>query len=279
MRTFVISCIIIFVSILFQYCSTVKRSAVSCPQFSGYKLNETRKKIRRNNKIEAVNNEYFRNHRKQVKTVTSNIHLYDSVIHFSSANLSNNSDRLESAVIPYETNYLKSLTASANNSIVLQPDLCDTIFLKKGSYMNVKIDRIGLWKIRYHNCNIPTGPKSSISVFKVLSFSYNNEKQKNSSFSKNNPQIDKTKRKPEPLGLAGFAFSISGLFFLGSLSLALIFLIATGSVLGWISYIRIKRHPDKYKGRAFAQVSIVLGYALLIFLIIFFSAIIIDRSL
>jgi hypothetical protein len=85
------------------------------------------------------------------------------------------------------------------------------------------------------------------------------------------------KRKSDPVGIAGFVLSVAGLLFLDSLSFPLISLILTGCLLGWVSSNRIKRHPDKLKGKGLAEISIVLGYALLIFLILFVLIILISK--
>jgi hypothetical protein len=60
-------------------------------------------------------------------------------------------------------------------------------------------------------------------------------------------------KQMEGLGVAGFAFGIAGIFVLGAL-FGLI-----GVIFGVISLVRMKRNPDRYKGKWYAIASIALG--------------------
>jgi hypothetical protein len=219
-----------------------------------------------------VTNNNLRNKSSNLKSNTSRKHLSN----ISNTNNQKNSKLLYSSEtefisLPAKNIFLKELEASTSSGIYSQRDTCDTIFLISGSHLNVRIAGKGLRKIRYRDCDNPTGTVTSIPKSEILSIRYASEDQKDTS-GKN-----KVKRKLDPVGIAGFILSIAGLPFLGSLSFALITLILTGCLLGWISSNRIKRHPDKLKGKGLAEISIVLGYALLIFLILFVLIVLISK--
>jgi hypothetical protein len=251
MKALVISCVVVFVSFSFQYCSTVKKASVSCPEFSGTKINTTNNKIRRNNKL-AINLRHSIPHSRPISLKSKN----------HSARV------IETQTLPDRTEYLEKLEVSANNVIYSQTNICDTIFLRSGSFINGRITRKGLSKIRYRDCNNLSGPIISVRKSDVLSVRYGNDQR-------NYPAINK--KRSDPVGILGFAFSVTGLLFLGSLSFPFISLILTGCVLGWISSNRIKNQPEKLKGRGLAEISIVLGYALLIFLALFLVIILIGK--
>ncbi len=253
-----ISCIIVFLSLFFQFCHTVEKTSVSCPEFSGHKFNTTKNKIRSDNKITANHKLNLGSHLNPSKLIASRCHKKDSTL-------------LEFFYIPDKTNYLKRLTASTINTIALQPDVCDTIFLKTGSWLKVKIARKGLSRISYLDCNNLTGHLVSISKTEIRSISFSNENQRHIQGGKS------IKRKSDPIGIIAIIFSIAGLLFLGSLSFPFISLILSGGILGWISANRIKMHPDKLKGRTLAEFSIVLAYALLIFLVLFLVVVLIGK--
>lgn len=254
-----ISCIIVFVSLSFQNCCTVEKTAVSCPEFSGRKFNTAKNRIMRNNNITDIYN--LRNHLNQRKSLAIRNKRNNTEGYSSSGNSKiSYPDKLELIGFPDKIRYLKKLEVSSAKGFYSQADDCDTIFLKSGSRLNVKITGTGLIRIRYRECNNPDGAINSLPKSKISFVRYGNQ----DSIPKNT-----ARRKSDPVGIAGFILTIAGLPFLGSLSFALISLLMTGCLLGWISSNRIKKHPDKYKGKGLAEISIVLGYALLIFLILF----------
>jgi hypothetical protein len=272
MRAFVISCIIIFFSLSLQSCYTVKKTDVSCPEFSGPKFKPTKNKISWNNNFTDLNKLNPGNYHRRPKSITNR----NDPNSMSNSNSSGNnkikiSEKLEFTGMPDKSRYLKQLEVAAVNEIYSQTDACDTIFLKSGSCINVKINRTGLKKIRYRDCNNPNGAIRSIKKSEISYIRFANKDQRDSSPKKS------PKRKSDPVGIAGFVLSVAGLPFLGSLSFTFISLVLTGCLLGWISSNRIKKHPDKFKGKGLAEISIVLGYALLIFLILFVLIILISK--
>ena len=261
MRAIVISCMIIFVSLSFQQCHTIEKTAVSCPEFRGHKFNTTKTRNRSVNKFVLLKKSNLQIHKgKPGMKISKRVNDQKRI-----------SDKSVSAYLPCKTEFLNSLTVSDINSIVLRQNDCDTIFLRSGSWINAKITKKGLSRIRYRDCNNLAGPVISIPKSKIKSISYGIDNKKYI------PGVQNSQRKTDPIGIIGFVFSIAGLLFLGSLSFTFISLILTGGVLGWISANRIKDHPDKLKGRGLAGISIVLGYALLIFLVLFLVIILIGK--
>ena len=272
MRAFVISCIIIFFSLSFQNCCTVRKTALTCPEFTSSKFKTTKNKIRWNNNFSVQNKLNSEKYHRGLKSATNR----NNPNNLGASNSSGNNKNLNSEIpgftgLPDKSGYLKQLEVSAANKIFLQTDTCDTIFLKSGSLINAKIEKTGLKKIWYRDCNNPNGSVISIPKSEISYIGYAGKDQKDS-IPKKSP-----KRRSDPIGIAGLVLSIGGLLFLNSLSFPLISLILTGCLLGWISSNRIKKHPDKLKGKGLAEVSIVLGYALLIFLILFVLNILISK--
>ncbi len=262
MKAVLISYMIIFVSLSFQQCKTAEKTAVSCPELPAHKFSKTKTGIRGHNKTA-----FFKNPNLMINKGRSGagMHLKNSSEYNYTGN--RNSVQSVSAYLPCKTDFLNRLTVSENNSIAISLNDCDTIFLRSGSSINAKITRKGLNRIRYRDCNNLTGPVLSIPKSEVRSISYSNISQEYKNY----------KRTSDPVGIIGFVFSIAGLLFLGSLSFPFISLILTGGLLGWISANRIKNRPYKLKGRGLAGISIVLAYALLIFLVLFLVIVLIGK--
>jgi hypothetical protein len=139
MRAFVISCIVVVVSLSFQNCSTVKKVAVSCPEFSGRKFNTVKNKNwwNYNSDINKLNP---RNHLCQRKFLTARNKRNKTEGYSSSRDIKNlYLGKLELIAFPDKIRYLNKLEVSSGNGIYSQDDVCDTIFLKSGSKINVKI--------------------------------------------------------------------------------------------------------------------------------------------
>ncbi len=272
MKAFGISCLVIFISLSFQNCCTVKKTALSCPELSGPRFKTIKNKIRWNNNFSVQNKLNSGKYHRGQKSVTNRNYPNNMSISYGSGNNKiTNSKKPEFTDLPDKSEYLKLLEVSAANEIYSQTDACDTIFLKSGSRINVRITGTGPKKIRYRDCNNPKGAIMTIPKSEVSYIGYADKDQRDS-FPEKSP-----KRRSDPIGIAGFTLSVAGLPFLGSLSFTLISLLLTGCLLGWISSNRIKKHPDKFKGKGLAEISIVLGYALLIFLFLFVLIILISK--
>lgn len=166
-----------------------------------------------------------------------------------------------------KADFQKKLEASVTRTFVPQQVNCDTIFLRSGSWMNVKVLRTGLLKIRYSSCLPETASKSYIAIREVRSVKYANGDTKY--FGAGNDNIQPANNIPkinEPFGVFGFISSLMILLFRHSP--ANLYFLFTGFVLGGISYFKIRRHPDKFKGKALAVFSTVLVLVIAVIVII-----------
>lgn len=142
----------------------------------------------------------------------------------------------------------------------VQQNKCDTIFLKSGSLLLGKVEEIGQSEIKYRKCNNLTGPIISISKSEVTSIHYSNGTRDyfgpSDSYIPNRPiptYNNNPVLKTEGLGLAGFISGLVGLFIAG------IPLGTIGVVFGAISLTKIKKQPQRFKGKGFAIASIIIG--------------------
>jgi hypothetical protein len=307
--------IFLILSLVLLSCRTVEKAAVLCPEFLGnknnkvsaYKVNRT-KKVATHYRItirkQSVSRHTIlsrRNHGKDIAVINNSL-VHENIM-ISGKEYLKDLSKIE---------YLKGLTASSDNAIILsrrndfatdsikkrdtteqskdfistQQSGCDTIFLKSGPMMIVKVTEIRLNEIMYKNCNTLNGPIASIPKSEVLVIKSANGKH-NYSISADAAVFisSKTTRINEGLGIAGFilgminpvvAFSMIAIT---PVSLAWLAIILGFSALGLIVFIlgcislrKIKRHPDKYKGKGFAAVSIILGLiGIIAFIILFWS--------
>ena len=295
---------ILVLSLVMLSCRTAEIAAVSCPEFSGSKSNKVAPghKILRNGTmasnyrlkikkqpVSRVRDLSKKNRGKDIVVFKNSTVLKDILV--SDIGYENSLSKIE---------YLKGLTASNDNTIIQpgrnnstdlllkkadmtvrqeklnfpQPSGCDTIVLKSGSMMIVKVAEIVQNEIRYRYCNNLNGPITSISKSVVSVIKYPNGTRdffisdNASSFYDNYER-----RETESFGITGFVASMIG----GVLMLTLIgagyavIMAPIGIVFGAISLGRIKKHPEKYKGKKLAKASIILG---LIEIIVFIGLVI-----
>lgn len=173
---------------------------------------------------------------------------------------------------PISHTHLTSISRNYNKNIIqqyvnsLQEVKCDTIILKSGTTIIGRVEEVGLSELKFRRCNNLTGPIISLLKSDVSRIHYSNgtselfgptetsipsqnynPNQNNLSFSNTSPA------KVEGFGLAGFISGLVGLF-IASIPLGII-----AVVFGGISLSKIKKNPQRYKGRGFAIASIILG--------------------
>ena len=290
-------------SLVLLSCRTPEKAAVSCPEFSVYKNNNDaiHHKLNRNKAILDYNRINIRkqavgqlvglsgkNHGKN-NVIFKNPPVHDNVI-VSGKEYVKELSRIE---------YIKGLTTSIDNSFIplrrnnstayslgkrdvtvqsevladTQPSGCDTIILKSGSMMIVKVTEIWKNEIRYKNCNTLNGPyasipRSDVSVIKSANSNLHFNTSNDAVVVKDNNII----RVNEGFGVVGFILGMTD-FVVGPsmiattpVSLAWLVIILGYSalglivfILGCISHVMIKRHPERYKGKGYATFSIILG--------------------
>lgn len=274
-------------------CRTTEKYAVSCPEFSIKKNDKLlshhkgfRKKVlsahKVNNRSRALSQskkneeEKFKN----IKFVSGVSRPFESISYLTRVDYAKGLIASTDNSFYHNTNNVTSLSLmkmnifeKSNESIFLQPTKCDTIILKSGSLLIGKLEEIGQSEIKYRKCNNLTGPIISISKSDVTSILYSNgtrdlfgptdtyfPNQTNSIYYNNSVL------KTEGLGLAGFISGLVGLFIAG-IPLGLI-----AVIFGGISLSKIKKHPQRYKGKGFAIASIILGLIDVVAMIILLAA-------
>jgi hypothetical protein len=274
--------LVIFLVLFFSQisCRTMEKSALSCPEVltkKNSKLLSHQKGFKKktigaqkeNNKLLALKHSKYRKE-KEIK--------YKPIVPLALSSIERvpDIDKVE---------YSKGLLASTDNlfcptlnihtlppvfkmndfekseiPIYVQQNRCDTIILKSGALLIGKVEEIGQSEIKYRKCNNLTGPLISISKSEVSSIHYSNGTRDffdpSDAYIPNRP-IPTYNYNPvlkiEGLGLAGFISSLVGLFIAG------IPLGAVAIVFGGISLSKIKKQPQKFKGKGFAIASIIIG--------------------
>jgi hypothetical protein len=132
---------------------------------------------------------------------------------------------------------------------------CDTIVLRNGDIIEAKVLEIGQQEIRYRKCGDNEGPVFVAAINEVFMVKHPNgtrdyfTSERNTAPSRSGAIPAKT----DGMAVAGFIGSLVGLFILG------IPLGIMAVVFGFVSIGKIKRHPERYKGRGFAIASIIIG--------------------
>jgi hypothetical protein len=160
------------------------------------------------------------------------------------------------------------------NKTIIQEVKCDTIVLKSGAIIIGKVEEIGQSELKYKRCNNLTGPIISVLKSDVSKILYSNGTNElfgpnemyipNQTYYSNN---NSTPVKTEGLGLAGFITGLVGLF-IASIPLGII-----AVVFGSISLLKIKKNPQRFKGKGFAIASIILGIVDVVAMLILLSII------
>lgn len=145
---------------------------------------------------------------------------------------------------------------------------CAQIILKNGDLIEADIIQIGGTEIRYKRCNRPNDPEFVISTDEVLSIRssegeilYRSSTEKSrtpqQTQSTDNARVDGYAIASIILGLLGLIFW--WVFFIG-IPLAIL-----GTIFGGVSLSRIRRNPEKYRGRGLAWTGLIGGILTLSF--------------
>ena len=301
-------------------CRTSEKTAVSCPEFSINKNRVTADQKWIKNKVLTS---HFRGTTRKQHVRLSGKNPGKDFVAFKTAPVQDDIlyPGIKSVPDLNKTKYLKGLITSANYAIfpsarnsmtsqlVKKIDVnkqsdnffihhlsgCDTIVLKLGSILIVKVEETGQYEIKYSECNNFNGPVISISKSDVSEIKYTNGTHEiitsvdPSDFVFNNETINdnKTAIKKARFGTTRFVFVLAGLFVLSGLLVfglpglffAVIALGLIGLVFKGISLIKRKSNPDRLEGKRsepghliidFVVVAgVVLGLMLLIFFFMF----------
>lgn len=159
---------------------------------------------------------------------------------------------------------------------------CDLMIKMNGDEVLGKVTEITLTEIKYKKCNNLDGPTISIRKNDVLLIKYANgtreiiskidssEKNDDDYIDRNAKKQTPVKKKTHGLAVTSYIVALSGLavawFIAGAVG------IATGIVsliFGIIALSKIKKQPEKYKGKGFAVLGIIIGALSLILSVLF----------
>lgn len=152
------------------------------------------------------------------------------------------------------------------------PPQCDQIVLRNGDVIEAKVKEVGVNEIRYKKCDRQDGPDYTISKRDVLSIKYSNGEVERFTSSVNSSQssgssggnrqsynspTNEQNDGPRTDPFAIVAISAGGLAIftgLGSLLLG-----AAAVVFGALSLSRIRREPNRFKGKGLATAGMIIG--------------------
>ena len=292
MRTKQSILVILLISIVFSFvnlsCHSVK-TAVSCPEISIKKSNyrahrkvrnshalfahKTSFKIQNINRSKKIQNEENKN--LNLPVVAADRRIQISKIEFTSGLIAS----IDNTFHPLIRNTPTLIVSNEEYKYInnqyktnIQEVKCDTIILKSGAIIIGKVEEIGQSELKYKRCNNLTGPVISVLKSDVSKILYSNGT--NELFGPNEIYIPNQTNfyynsapiKTEGLGLAGFLSGLVGLF-IASIPLGII-----AVVFGGISLSKIKKNPQRFKGKGFAIASIILGIVDVVAMIILLSS-------
>lgn len=276
----VLAVLSIAVSLMQSSCSSSKKSAVSCPDFS-----HSRNMKSRHTQIKSTypdrQERYYtaaawdRQARFGIsfkRSDAGNPDKYSSAFQ-DAARTGMGHDRdnilfttiqpvrpqMASLVIPAPRGHMQAsasaeLPATTGNP---EPGLqgCDSIVLRNGDIMEARVIEIGQREIRYRKCGDNEGPVFVVNLTDVFMIKYPNGTRDYFTSDRNPaPSMGGTvAKKADGMAVAGFIGSMAGLFILG------IPLGIMAVVFGFVSLGKIRRHPDRYRGKGFAIASIIIG--------------------
>jgi hypothetical protein len=152
----------------------------------------------------------------------------------------------------------KNVTASTTLPEKIYSIECDNIILRNGSTISAKVTEIRDEEIKYKKCENLNGPTYSIDKSEVSGIKYANGTQDTFSTGNNNPSnvppiSNNSKATIEGFAIAAMLAAIIGIF---------LYVATFGTVaiiLSIISLSRIKKNPNRFKGKGLAITALVLG--------------------
>jgi hypothetical protein len=163
-------------------------------------------------------------------------------------------DGRKEATIPIFPDEHNSSSKSKESAEIIQDPECETIVFNSGIEVLVNIEEITPTEIKYVRCDLQNGPLIIVNKSEVHKIVYTNGAEDFMNPMSAGPQAQATeKKKFDGLGLTAFISGIVGLL-IGAIlfgPLAIIF--------GLIGLIRNSMNPEKYSGKAFAVIGLILG--------------------
>ncbi len=146
---------------------------------------------------------------------------------------------------------------------------CDQIVLRNGDVIEAKVKEVGVSEVKYKKCDRPDGPDYTISKRDILSIKYSNGEVERFSAttapssapsSSNARTTYNASSRPDgprtdPFAIVSLATGAVALF-AGGVGLLIV---AAAIVFGALSLTRIKRQPERFKGRGLALAGLIAG--------------------
>jgi hypothetical protein len=169
--------------------------------------------------------------------------------------------QLETKELVNELEVVPSLAVVANP--------CDTIVLKSGEKVVAKIETITEYVVSYKRCDNPDGPLYEEPIRKIDFVTFSNGKQENfssnSSASNNSVSSSSSRSSGSNYASSNGNKELEPMGVLSLVSLILVLVPAVGFVfwvaspiLAILSLIRFKRESERWRGRAFPVIALVL---------------------
>ena len=165
-------------------------------------------------------------------------------------------------IIIHNKKELISLSKKVRELSKLDGD-CDNIIYKNGEEVSVKVIEITTDVVKFKRCDNLDGPLISVKKSEILMIRYKNGSKEifeDNSAELENKEIDKSKLKVQGLGLTSMIIGIIGGLFPNLFVLIISSLLAI--IFSSIAMAKIKKNPEKFKGKGFAITGLVLGIIL-----------------
>jgi hypothetical protein len=216
-----------FLFLLEISCSTTKRSAVPCPDFSHSRNYHSW------HAPAGKNNQDFQ---PQIKAI-----LVSSTIPIIRPNLPSPAQH--------------KIRAENHNRLNRRSEKCDTIVLSGGKLLIAMVIDVGEKEIRYRACENLKGPVFVVNIADVLMIRYPDGSRIAFNSGRRIPSSGATvSKKPHELALGGFFGSIMGIFILG------VPLGMMAMILGAVGLRKINNYPERYSGKGFAVLAMIMGF-------------------
>jgi hypothetical protein len=162
---------------------------------------------------------------------------------------------LENTVQPFVTERASSpFTIRSVQTLALADSTkpCQKLIMNNGNEISAMILEISSTEIRYKRCENPSGPDYVLPKSLIFLVQYGDGTNKIISPKPAPKSYDKD-RSVEPMGVIGSVLALVGVFAFG-IPLGLV-----AMALGSLSLDKIKRNPEKHRGKGWAIASISLG--------------------
>ncbi len=150
---------------------------------------------------------------------------------------------------------------------------CDKITFLNGNEEEVKLMEIGDDYVKYKRCDNLDGPTFTLSKSKLFMIVYSNGSKEVIDHNQQNPNLNKQSenstykwradedinnsgRETHPLAIASFAFGLLG------------FIPLLGAIFGAIAIEKIKKNPEKYRGKDLALAGFVMSLIWILIILI-----------